>query len=92
MKTAELEGARLVTKEVWNEIKASAREMKQKGVIGAQDAADVLGVHVNTFYQKAKDPETKLRPSKSVSGKYIWNSVKEEFKRIHGVPYDEASR
>ena len=78
-----------VTKDVWNEIKASQRQDLRKGILNAEEVMAVLGIGKTEFYEIAASSQTQLRRS-SLRGKYIWSSVKEEFKRLHGVSYEEA--
>lgn len=82
----------LITREVWNEIKASARQDIQKGVCSREEAQKILGIKKTAFYELLSDPKTKIRPSKEVTGRFIFSSIKEEFKRKHGVPYEDATR
>lgn len=61
----------------------------KKGICTAAEAREILGLGRTEFYRMIADPNTRIRPS-SKQGKYIYSSVRAEFKRLHGVSYEEA--
>lgn len=79
-----------ITPKALDLIKAELRQDIRTGVVSAAAAAKALGISRRKFYQRAAEPDTKIRPSTGEHGKYIWTSIKEEFNRIHGMPYEKS--
>jgi len=80
-----------ITPKAIDKIKAELRQDIRVGVVTAAAAAKALGISRKKFYQRAAEAGTCIRASSGEKGKYIWTSIKQEFKRIHGVRYEEAA-
>ncbi len=74
---------------VFRKMLANQRQDIRKGILTTAEVLEVLGISSRHLdYRKAKKI-TKLIPS-TMKGKWIWSSVKKEFKDIHGVKYEDA--
>ncbi|WP_148214389.1 hypothetical protein [Robiginitalea biformata] len=62
----------------------------RKGICTRSEALEFLEISESYFKELLRHPESRIRPSK-VHGKYILSSLREEYKRIHGVSKEEAT-
>ena len=80
----------IIDKDVFRKLMSDQRKDIQRGLISYREACKLLGLSKNDFYLEIAKPETKVIPSKSKRGKYIFSSVIREFERIHGTSYSDA--
>ncbi|RDY58470.1 hypothetical protein [Flagellimonas nanhaiensis] len=79
----------LVDKDVFRKMRAEMRQDIRRGVCTKAETLLLLGLSESDFKREKASPESKLIKSKK-QGRWIWSSIKAEFKRIHGVSYEEA--
>ncbi|MEM1339856.1 MAG: hypothetical protein AAF634_05000 [Bacteroidota bacterium] len=76
---------------VYRKMLAKQRQDIRKGIGTTTEVLEVLGISKRQLAYRVKHNLSKLTPS-TMKGKWIWSSVKEEFKDIHGVKYEDAIR
>lgn len=79
----------LITKDALRVLLTNVRKDVSKGIVSAFEAKEILGISENEFYKEINSPESLARKS-SKKGKFIYSSIIQEFKRIHGVSYSDA--